>query len=92
MNIPDWYNLKEDYIVVHPQHKPNMGEVETLTNVRYLDFIEQDKIIFMRKQDGINFTKYSPYTKQEDGKALDLYREAFNKFKGDQKAVEEIGK
>lgn len=64
MNIPDWYNLKEDYIVVHPQHKPNMREVETLTNVRYLDFIEQDKIIFMRKQDGINFTNYSPYTQR----------------------------
>ena len=61
MNIPDWYNVKEDYIVVHPKHKPNMREAETLTNVRYLDFVETDKIIFMRKQDGISFTNYSPF-------------------------------
>ncbi len=64
MNFPDWYTPKRDYIVVHPLHKPNMKGVEALTNVRYLDFIEEGQMIFMRG--GQPYLNYSHYLPQRD--------------------------
>lgn len=46
--VPPWYVPQRDYIVVHSSQKDKMQACEAYTRVVYLDFLEQDKIVFMR--------------------------------------------
>lgn len=46
--IPSWYIPQRDYTLVHSSQKDKMQAWEAYTRVVYLDFLEQDKIVFMR--------------------------------------------
>ena len=60
-DIPDWYVLERDCVVVHSCHEGNMEHVEELTNVRYSDFISPEKIIFLRGHMAVENSAYSVY-------------------------------
>ena len=51
--IPDWYVPQRDYIIVHSSQKDKIQACEAYTRVVYLDYLEQDKIVFMRGDGGM---------------------------------------